>query len=545
MSKQMVFSDEARAKLMTGVSKLASAVKITMGPKGRNVVLDKKYGAPTITNDGVTIAKEIDLPDPYENMGAELVKEVATKTNDVAGDGTTTATVLAEAILKEGVRNVTAGANPMAMRFGIDKAVKAVVAALKKESKQISKKEEIAQVASISASDTDIGKMIAEVMDQVGKDGVITVEEGQTLGLDKEYTEGMQFDNGYVSPYMVSDTARMEAVLDNPFILIADKKITSIQELLPLLEKAAQAGRKNFVIIAEDVEGEALATLIVNKLRGTFNSLAVKAPGFGDRRKAMLQDIATLTGGKVITEELGMKLENAELNDLGRAKKIIATKEKTTIISGAGESKAIKERVQQIRTEIEQSTSDFDKEKLQERVAKLAGGVAVLKVGAATETEAKEKKHRVEDALSAAQVAVEEGVVPGGGVALLRAISEIDKLKAANKDEEVAFNIMKKALQEPIRRIAENAGKDASVVVNKVLEGKGAYGYNAQTDVFEDLFAAGVIDPLKVTRSALENAASISAIFLTTEVAVTDIPEKKDAPAMPGGMGGMGGMDMM
>lgn len=546
MSKQMTFSDEARAKLMNGVSKLASAVKITMGPKGRNVVLDKKYGAPTITNDGVTIAKEIELPDPYENMGAELVKEVATKTNDVAGDGTTTATVLAEAILKEGVRNVTAGANPMAMRFGIDKAVKAVVAALKKESKQISKKEEIAQVASISASDEAIGKIISEVMDQVGKDGVITVEEGQTLGLDKEYTEGMQFDNGYVSPYMVSDTARMEAVLDNPFILITDKKIASIQELLPLLEKAAQAGRKNFVIIAEDVEGEALATLIVNKLRGTFNSLAVKAPGFGDRRKAMLQDIATLTGGKVITEELGMKLENAELTDLGRAKKIISTKEKTTIISGAGDSKAIKERVQQIRTEIEQSTSDFDKEKLQERVAKLAGGVAVLKVGAATETEAKEKKHRVEDALSAAQVAVEEGVVPGGGVALLRAINEIDKLKAANKDEEVAFNIMKKALQEPIRRIAENAGKDASVVVDKVLSSKGAYGYNAQTDVYEDLFEAGVIDPLKVTRSALENAASIAAIFLTTEVAVTDIPEKKEAPAMPGaGMGGMGGMDMM
>lgn len=547
MAKQLKFSDNGRASMAKGVTKLADAVRITIGPKGRNVVLDKKYGAPTITNDGVTIAKEIELEDPYENMGVSLVKEVATKTNDVAGDGTTTATILADAIIREGLRNVAAGANPMMLRYGISKATNAITEELHKMAKKINSKEEIAQVASISAADPNVGELIAEVLELVGHEGVVTVEDGQTLGLDKDVVEGMQFDNGYISPYMMTDANRMEAVMENPVILITDKKISSIQELLPVLEKAAQNGKKDFVIIAEDVDGEALATLIVNKLRGTFNALAIKAPGFGDRRKAMLQDIATLTGGKVISEEVGLKLENAELEDLGTAKKIIATKENTTVVDGSGTKDAIADRVKQIKAEMEASTSDYDKEKLQERLAKLAGGVAVIKVGAATEVEQKEKKHRIEDAIMATKAAVEEGIVPGGGVALLKALHVIDKLKPENRDEEIAFAIIRRALEEPLRQIAHNAGKDGSVIVERVKENKEGHGYNAAKDVFEDMITAGIVDPTKVTRSALQNAASVASMFLTTEAVVTDIPEEtKDASAPDmgamGGMGGMGGM---
>lgn len=544
MAKQIEFSDKARAHMAQGVKRLADTVRITIGPKGRNVVLDKKYGSPTITNDGVTIAKEVELENPFENMGASLVKEVAIKTNDVAGDGTTTATILADAIITEGLRNVTAGANPMAMRIGLNKSMEAIITELHKMAKKIKNKEEIAQVASISAADPAVGDLIAEVLEMVGHEGVVTVEEGQTLGLDKDVVEGMQFDNGYISPYMMTDATRMEAVLENPFILLTDKKISSIQEILPLLEKAAQAGKKDFVIIAEDVDGEALATLIVNKLRGTFNALAIKAPGFGERRKAMLQDIAALTGGTVISEEVGLKLENAELADLGTAKKIISSKENTTIVDGGGEKQAIKDRVSQIRAELDKSTSDYDKEKLQERLAKLAGGVAVIKVGAATEVELKEKKHRIEDAIQATKAAVEEGIVPGGGVALIRALVALDGLKGDHRDEEVAYAIMRRALEEPLRQIAHNAGKDGSVIVEKVKNATGNFGYNAANDTFEDMIKAGIVDPTKVTRSALQNATSIASMFLTTEAVVTDIPEPEKGPEMPGGGMG-GGMGMM
>ena len=545
MSKIILFDEAARLKLKAGVDKLANAVKVTLGPKGRNVVLDKGYGAPTITNDGVTIAKEIDLEDKFENLGAELVKEVATKTNDVAGDGTTTATLLAQSIITEGMKVVAAGAEPMAIRRGIEKGVAAVVAELKAMSKPVKGNAEIAQVASISAQDDEIGQAIAEVMDKVGKDGVVTVEESQTFGLEKEVVEGLQFDKGYVSPYMVTDATRMESVYNDPHILITDKKISALGDILPLLEKIAQSGKKELVIIADDVEGEALTTFIVNKIRGTFSVLAVKAPGFGDRRKEMLKDIATVTGGQVISDEMGMKLETADMNVLGSARKLIATKENTTIVDGKGNKKDIDDRIAAIRSELENSDSDFDKEKLQERLAKLAGGVAVLKVGAATETEMKEKKLRIEDAIQATKAAVEEGIVVGGGVALLRAIKALDTMSLKNEDEKVAIKILRNALESPVRQIAMNAGKEPSVIVNQVMKEKGNVGYNAATDVFEDLVAAGIVDPTKVTRTALQNAASISALMLTTEAIVTEKPEEKK-DSMPGGgmpdMGGMGGM---
>jgi chaperonin GroEL len=526
------------------VDKLANAVKATLGPKGRNVVLDKKFGAPTITKDGVTVAKEIELDDPFENMGAQMVKEVASKTSDVAGDGTTTATVLAQAIIREGMKNVTAGSNPMALKRGIDKAVDAVVEDLKRISKPTKGKKEISQVASISANnDKTIGDLIADAMEKVGKDGVITVEEAKGVETTLEVVEGMQFDRGYISPYFVTDPARMETVIEDPYILLHEKKISSLKDLLPLLEQVAKLSRP-LLIIAEEVEGEALATLVVNKLRGTLNTCAVKAPGFGDRRKEMLQDIAVLTGGELLSEELGIKLENIKLEDLGRAKKVLVDKEKTTLIEGAGKAKEIEGRIKQIRTQIEETTSDYDKEKLQERLAKLAGGVAVIKVGAPTEVAMKEKKARVEDALNATRAAVEEGIVPGGGVVFLRAMSAVDTLRLSG-DEKTGAGIIRRALEEPIRQIVENAGAEGSIVVQKVRDGNGAFGFNAETETYEDLMAAGIIDPTKVTRVALQNAASIAGLMVTTECMVTELPEKEKAPAMPpggGGMGDMGGM---
>ncbi len=547
MAKQIQFDEKARRALKRGVDKLADAVKVTLGPKGRNVVLDQGFGSPTITNDGVTIAKDIDLEDKFENVGAELVKEVASKTNDVAGDGTTTATLLAQSMISEGLKNVAAGANPIVVKGGIEKGVKAIVAFLEKYANKITSKQEIAQVATISAQDENVGKHISDVMDEVGKDGVITVEESQSLGLEKEVVEGMQFDKGYVSPYMITDTAKMEAVFENPYILITDKKISSIKEILPLLEKLAQSGKKEFVIIAEDIEGEALATLVVNKLRGTFNALAVKAPGFGDSRKAMLEDIAVLTGGKVISEEVGLKLENTEVNMLGRAHKVISNKDNTTVVGGKGKKADVDNRVAQIRQEMEKSDSDFDKEKLQERLGKLSGGVAVVKVGAATETEMKEKKHRVEDALAATKAAVEEGIVTGGGVALIRAIKSLDKVKV-DGDEEIGIAILRRSLEEPLRQIAFNAGKEGSVVAEEVKKRKGNVGYNAEEDKYEDLVEAGIVDPTKVTRSALQNAASIAAMLITTEAVVTDLPDKKDdahGASMPQGGGMPAGMPGM
>ncbi|UCG62974.1 MAG: chaperonin GroEL [Candidatus Zixiibacteriota bacterium] len=546
MAKLINYDATARTKLKEGVDKLADAVKVTLGPKGRNVVIDKKFGSPTVTKDGVTVAKEIELEDNFENIGAQMVKEVASKTSDDAGDGTTTATVIAQAIYREGLKNVTAGHNPMAIKRGIEKAVVAIGESIKSMSKPVSGKEEISQVGTISANnDKQIGDLIAEAMEKVGKDGVITVEEAKTAETTLDVVEGMQFDRGYVSPYFVTDPDSMEAVLEDPQILIHDKKISNMKDLLPILEKVAQQGHP-LMIIAEDIEGEALATLVVNKLRGTIKVAAVKAPGFGDRRKAMLEDIAVLTGGKVISEELGFKLENTVLGDLGTAKKITVDKDDTTIVEGAGDKESIKGRIGQIRKQIEDTTSDYDREKLQERLAKLAGGVAVINVGAATETEMKEKKARVEDALHATRAAVEEGIVPGGGVALLRSIEALNTLKV-DGEEIVGVNIVRKALEEPIRQIAENAGSEGSVVVNKVMTEKGSFGYNAETGVFEDMIKAGVIDPTKVTRTALENAASIAGLLLTTEAVVVEKPEeKKAAPdmggGMPGGMGGMGGM---
>ncbi|HAJ56152.1 MAG TPA: chaperonin GroEL [Candidatus Omnitrophica bacterium] len=543
MAKQLLFSDEARRAVLRGVEQLAKAVKVTLGPKGRNVVIDKKFGSPTITKDGVTVAKEIELEDPYENMGAQMVKEVAEKTSDIAGDGTTTATVLAEAIYREGLKNVTAGINPMALKRGIEKAVEAVVAELKKLSTSIKDKKEVAQVATIAANgDTKIGSDIAEAMDKVGKDGVITVEEAKSTATTLDVVEGMQFDQGYLSPYFVTDAERMEAVLEEPLILIFEKKISSIKDLLPLLEKVAHAG-KPLLIISEDLEGEALTTLVVNKIRGTLNVCAVKAPGYGDRRRSMIEDIAILTGGKAITEDLGIKLESVNLDDLGRAKRVKIDKDDTTIIEGAGKTQGINARITQIRKQIEDSDSDYDKEKLQERLAKLAGGVAVINVGAATETEMKEKKARVEDALHATRAAVQEGIVPGGGVALLRCIPVLDTVKVSEEDEKVGVNIIRRALEEPLRQLTANAGVDGSVIVQRVKSEKKTVGYDVNTDKFEDMLEAGIIDPTKVTRSALQNASSIAALLLTTEALITDIPEK-DKPGMPpmppgGGMGGM------
>ena len=542
MAKMIEFGSVAREKLKKGVDKLADAVKVTLGPKGRNVIIDKKFGSPTVTKDGVSVAKEIELEDHFENMGAQMVREVASKTSDVAGDGTTTATVLAQAIFAEGLKNVAAGANPMGIKRGIEKAVVVVIAELKKQSKPIGNKAEIAQVGTISANDDKvIGELIADAMEKVGKDGVITVEEAKTTDTTLEVVEGMQFDRGYLSPYFITNPESMEAEMEDAYILIHDKKISAMKDLLPILEKTAQSGRP-LLIIAEDVESEALATLVVNKLRGTLKVCAVKAPGFGDRRKAMLDDVAVLTNGKVISEELGFKLENTVLSDLGTAKKIVIDKDNTTIIEGAGKSVDIKGRIEQIKRQIDDTTSDYDKEKLQERLAKLAGGVAVIHVGAPTETEMKEKKARVEDALHATRAAVEEGVIPGGGVALLRSIPALSAMKA-DGDELIGINIVRRALEAPIRFIAENAGVEGSVVVDKVKHEKGAFGYNAQTDVFEDLMKAGVIDPTKVARTALENAASISALMLTTEAVITDKPEKdKAGPQMPPGGGGYGDM---
>ncbi len=544
MAKQLVFEDEARKHLKNGVDALANAVKTTLGPKGRNVALDKKWGSPTVTHDGVTVAKEIELENPFENMGAQLLKEAATKTNDVAGDGTTTATVLAQAIVEQGLKNVAAGANPMLLKGGIEAGRDAVVKSISDMSTPVSERENIAQVASISAADNQIGELIADVMDRVGKDGVITVEESKGLEFETEYVEGMQLDRGYLSPYFVTNSERMEAVLENPYILIHDKKISSAQDLVPILEKLMQMGKREIVIIAEDVEGEALATLVLNKLRGTFNALAIKAPGFGDRRKAMLQDIAILTGGEVVTEELGKKLENTAVNDLGQADRVIATKDDTTIVSGSGDTGQIKGRIDQIRSEIDASTSDYDREKLQERLAKLAGGVAILRVGAATETELKFKKTRVEDALSATRAAVEEGIVPGGGVALTNAISALEAVTIDEADAATGLSILRRALEEPMRMIAHNAGLDGAVVVEKVRTGDGdvATGYDVLGNCYVNMLEAGIIDPAKVTRSAVENACSIASMILTTEALITDIPEPE--PPAPAGdpTGGMGGM---
>ncbi|MEP6972671.1 MAG: chaperonin GroEL [Actinomycetota bacterium] len=535
-AKLLRFGEEARRSLEAGVDKLADAVAITLGPKGQNVVLDKKWGAPTITNDGVTIAKEIELEDPWENMGAQLCKEVATKTNDVAGDGTTTATVLARAMVKGGMKNVAAGANPMALKRGIEKAVAAVVKSIEAQAKDVESKDEIAQVASISAADPAIGDVIAQAMDKVGKDGVITVEESNTFGMELEFVEGMQFDKGYISPYFVTDQERMEAVLEDPYILLLNKKVSSVQELLPILEKVMQSG-KPLAIISEDVDGEALATLVVNKIRGTFNAVAVKAPGFGDRRKAMLQDMAILAGGQVISEEVGLKIENVTLDLLGQARKIVVTKDDTTIIEGAGSEDEVKGRVNQIKAEIENTDSDWDKEKLAERLAKLSGGVAVIKVGAATEVELKEKKHRIEDAVSATRAAVEEGIVPGGGVTLIRAEGALLKLKLKD-DEATGANIVRDALSEPARRIASNAGYEGAVVVSQLRgEGSGGNGFNAATGEWVDMVKSGIIDPAKVTRSALQNAASIAALVLTTEASVVEKPEDEDAAAAAAGHG--------
>ncbi|CAA9433160.1 MAG: Heat shock protein 60 family chaperone GroEL [uncultured Rubrobacteraceae bacterium] len=536
--KELRFGTDARRALEAGVNKLADAVKVTLGPKGQYVVLDKKFGSPTITNDGVTIAREIELEDVFENQGAQLVKEVATKTNDVAGDGTTTATLLAQTIVREGLKNVAAGANPVILRAGIDKAVQSAVEAIRGQATEISDKDEISRVGAISARSEEIGNVIAEAIDKVGKDGVVNVEESQTFGMDLEFTEGMQFDKGYLSPYFVTDQERMEAVLDDPYLLIANQKIGNVQDVLPVLNAVMQSNRP-LLIISEDVEGEALATLIVNKLRGTFTAAAVKAPGFGDRRKRMMEDIAVLTGGEVITEELGLKLENTQLNQLGRARKVVITKDNTTIVDGAGDAEAIKGRINQIKGELDNTDSDFDREKLQERLAKLAGGVAVIKVGAATETELKETKHRVEDALSATRAALEEGIVPGGGVALLHAQSPVgDMLDSLDGDERTGARIVYRALEEPIRQISANAGADGSIVVDKVRGQSGAFGYNALTGEYEDLIQAGIVDPAMVTRSALQNAASIGSLIVTTDVVVAE-PEEEGAPAMPGGMGGM------
>jgi chaperonin GroEL len=547
MAKQIVFEDAARKKLQAGVDALANAVKTTLGPKGRNVALDKKWGSPTVTHDGVTVAKEIELEDPFENMGAQLLKEAATKTNDVAGDGTTTATVLAQAIVKEGLKNVTAGANPMQIKWGIEAGRDAIVKALKEMATPVSGKDGIAQVASISAADKNIGALIAEVMDKVGKDGVITVEESRGLEFETEYVEGMQLDRGYLSPYFVTNSERMEASIEDPYILITDKKISSAQDIVPTLEKLVQLGKREIVVIAEDVDGEALATLVLNKLRGMVNALAIKAPGFGDRRKAMLRDIAILTGGTVISEEVGRKLDTVMLEDLGRCDRIVSTKDNTTIIGGAGASGDIQGRIHEIRSEIDNSTSDYDREKLQERLAKLAGGVAIIRVGAATETELKEKKHRVEDALSATRAAVEEGIVPGGGVALINAIPALDAITLEG-DAGTGARILRRALEEPMRMIASNAGLDGPVVIEKVrglhAAGKKTTGYDVLQNSYVDMLEAGIIDPVKVTRSAVENACSIAAMILTTSALVTDIPEKEKAPAGggDGGMGGMGGM---
>lgn len=541
MAKEIKFGEEARRAMLRGVDTLANAVKVTLGPKGRNVVLDKKFGSPLITNDGVTIAKEIELEDKFENMGAQLVSEVASKTNDVAGDGTTTATVLAQAMIREGLKNVTSGANPMGIRRGIEKATKAAVEGLKKISKPIEGKESIAQVAAISAADTEVGELIAEAMERVGNDGVITIEESKGFATELEVVEGMQFDRGYVSAYMVTDSDKMEAVLDNPYILITDKKISNIQEVLPVLEKVVQQG-KSLLIIAEDVEGEALSTLVVNKLRGTFNAVAVKAPGFGDRRKAMLEDLAILTGAEVITEDLGLELKSATVDQLGTAGKVVVTKENTTIVEGAGASDKIASRVGQIRAQLEETTSDFDKEKLQERLAKIAGGVAVIKVGAATETELKERKLRIEDALNSTRAAVEEGIVAGGGTALVNVIKDVAALTAEG-DEATGVKIVVRALEEPVRQIGENAGLEGSVIVEKLKNEAVGIGYDASKDEWVDMIEVGIVDPTKVTRSALQNAASVSAMLLTTEAVVADKPEeaKAAAPDM-GGMGGMGGM---
>jgi chaperonin GroEL len=538
--KELKFNEDARRSLERGVNILADAVKVTLGPKGRYVVLDKKFGAPTITNDGVTIAREIEVEDPFENQGAQLVREVATATNDVAGDGTTTATVLAQAIVREGLKNVAAGANPMALKRGIEKSVDAIVENLKEQSTEVSGKEDIARVATISSREREIGDVIADAIEKVGKDGVVNVEEGQTFGLELEFTEGMQFDKGYLSPYMITDPERMEAVLEEPYVLIANQKVGAVKDLLPVLEQVIQAGRP-LLIVAEDVEGESLATIVVNKLRGTFSAVAVKAPGFGDRRKRMLEDIAILTGGEVITEELGLKLENTKLSQLGKARKIVIDKDTTTIIDGAGGSDAIKGRIKQLKSEIENTDSDFDREKLQERLAKLSGGVAVVKVGAATETEMKEKKHRVEDALQATRAALEEGIVPGGGVALINAGDAIKTtLDALEGDERTGAKIIIRALEEPLRQLAYNAGLEGSVVIDKVRSAKKGQGLNVETGEIEDLVKAGIIDPTMVTRSALQNAASIAKNILTTEAVVAEMPEKQSA--MPAGMPG-GGMD--
>src|SRR5215207_4588290 len=551
MAKQLIFRDEARRKLQSGVDKVANAVSTTLGPKGRNVALDKKFGAPTVTHDGVTVAKEIELEDPYENMGAQLLKEAATKTNDIAGDGTTTATVLAQAIVTEGLKNVAAGANPMLLKKGILAAAAQVADFIRSQATPIDTKEQIASVASISAQDTEIGELIAEVMDKVGKDGVVQVEESRGLEFEIEYVEGMQFDRGYISAYFITSSESMEAIINEPYLLIYDKKISAAQDIVPLLEKLIQIGKRELVIIAEDVDGEALATLVLNKLRGMLNVLAIKAPGFGDRRKAMLQDIAALTGGTVISEETGRKLETATLQDLGRAEKVVADKENTTIVGGKGKKGDIEGRIKEIRTEIDKSTSDYDKEKLNERLAKLSGGVAIIRVGAATETEMKEKKHRVEDALSAARAAVEEGIVPGGEISLINASVKLDKLMKSldpdgNEETRVGINIVKKALEAPIRKLAANAGQDGSVIIDTVRRTAADkknknIGYNVLTDQYVDMIVAGVIDPVKVVRGALENAASIAAMILTTDVLITDLPDKDKAPAMP--PGGMGGMD--
>jgi len=539
-AKDLKFNEDARHALERGVNTLADAVKVTLGPRGRNVVIEKKWGSPTVINDGVTIAKEIEVEDRFENMGAQLVREVASKTNDIAGDGTTTATVLAQAIVREGLRNVAAGSNPMAVKRGIEKAVEAVVSEIRKIATPVKERSEIAQIAAISANDAEIGEIIADAMDKVGKDGVITVEESKGRQTTLEVVEGMQFDKGYISPYMVTDAERMEAVLEDPLILLYEKKISAIADLVPVLEKVVRSGRP-LLIISEDIEGEALATLVVNKLRGTLNAVAVKAPGFGDRRKAMMGDIAVLTNGTFITEDLGLKLENIDINQLGTAKKVVVTKEETTIVEGAGSQEAIKGRIAQIKKQIEDTDSDYDREKLQERLAKLAGGVAVIKVGAATETELKEKKHRMEDALSATRAAVEEGIVPGGGVTLLNAISALDKLKGT-PDEMIGVSIVRRALEEPARQIANNAGAEGSVVVEHIKSQKSGFGYNAATSEYVDMVKAGIIDPAKVTRSAVENAASIASLLLTTEALVAEKPEK-EKPAAPAGMpSGMGGM---
>jgi chaperonin GroEL len=546
MPKILIFDEQARRGLEAGVDKLANTVKVTLGPKGRNVVIDKKFGAPTITNDGVTIAREVELEDPFENMGAQLVKEVATKTNDVAGDGTTTATVLAQALVHEGLRNVAAGASPMALKRGMEKAVAAAVASIAEQAKEVDSRQEISQVASISAADSAIGEILADAIDKVGKDGTVTVEESNTFGLELEFTEGMQFDKGYLSPYFVTDPERQEAVLEEPYLLIVNSKISAVHDLVPVLEKVMQTG-KPLLVIAEDVEGEALATLVVNKIRGTFNSVAVKAPGFGERRKAMLQDMAILTGGQVISEEIGLKLENTTLDLLGRARRVIVTKDDTTIVEGAGSQDDVNGRIAQIKREIEETDSDWDREKLQERLAKLAGGVAVVRVGAATEVELKEKKHRIEDALSATRAAIEEGIVAGGGTALVRSRAAVEKLLGSVEgDEATGVRIVVRALEEPLRWIAVNAGMEGAVMVRQVEAESGSMGLNAATGTVEDLVKAGVIDPAKVTRSALQNAASVAGLLLTTEALVADKPEKKPDPAAAaGGMGGMGGMGMM